>query len=112
MYAREYIRNDDIGVLFKQHRFSLDSNYEKKSLEQEKNSNKDELQPAQQEKAISTSANKRKTQTTATDKHPSDPYRGVLFEISTGQQLSLPPATTTDGPQPGPSGFKRSCVSD
>ena len=104
MYAREYIRNDDIGVLFKQHGFSLDYNYETKSFEQKKNSNREELQPAQRGKAISTSATKRKTQATAADKHPSGPSRAVLFEISTEQQLCLPPTTTNNEPQPGPSG--------
>ena len=112
MYAREYIRNDDIGVLFKQHGFSLDYNYETKSFEQKKNSNREELQPAQRGKAISTSATKRKTQATAADKHPSGPSRAVLFEINTEQQLCLPPTTTNNEPQPGPSGFKRLRVSD
>ena len=40
MYAPEYIRNDDIGVLFKQHGFSLD---ETRNFEQKKNSNKGRL---------------------------------------------------------------------
>ena len=83
MYAREYIRDDNIGVSFKRHGFSLNYNYKTNSFEQENITNKEELQLAHQGKAISTSANKRKKQT-----------------------------TTTDEPQPGPSGFKRSRVSD
>jgi hypothetical protein len=112
MYAREYIRDDNIGVLFKRHKFSLNCNYKTKSFEPEIITNKKELQPAQWGKSISTSPNKRRAQTTTTDEPQPGPSRAVSFEISAEQQLCLPPTTTTDEPQPGPSGFKRSRVSD
>jgi ankyrin repeat protein len=40
MYAREYIRNDNIGVLFKQHGFSLDNNYKEKVSSKRKSQTK------------------------------------------------------------------------
>ena len=77
MYAREYIRNDTIGVLFKQHGF-LNYNYETKSFEPNITTTK-EIQPAQRGKAISTSTNKKRQQTTPTDETPPGPSRAVSY---------------------------------
>ena len=109
MYARDYTRNDNIGVSFKRHGFSLKYNDETKSYEPE--NIRKEIQPAQRGKAILSSTNKKRTQTTTTDEPQPGPSRAVLFDTNTGHQLCLP-QTTTDEPQPGPSGFKRSRVSD
>ena len=109
MYAREYIRDDNIGVSFKRHGFSLNYNYETKKYEPD--TIRKEIQPTQRGKAISSSTNKKTTQTAATDEPQPGPSRTVSFNTSTGHQLCLPP-TTTDEPQPGPSGIKRSRVSD
>jgi hypothetical protein len=108
-YARDYIRDDEIGVLFKKHGFSLNYNYETKKYEPD--IIRKEIQPTQRGKAISFSTNKKSTQTAATDEPQPGPSRNVLFNTSTGHQLCLQP-TTTDEPQPGPSGIKRSRVSD
>ncbi len=112
-YARDYIRDDDIGVLFKKHGFSLKYNYETKSYEPGNITTTKEIQPAQRGKSNSTATNIKRQQTTTTDELPPGPSRAVSFEISRGQQLCLPPTTSTaDEPQPGPSGFKRSRVID
>ena len=62
-YARDYIRDDEIGVLLKKHGFSINYNYETKKYELE--TIRKEIQPRQRGKAISTSTNKKRTQTTA-----------------------------------------------
>jgi hypothetical protein len=108
-YARDYIRDDEIGVLLKKHGFSLNYNYETKKYEPD--TIRKEIQPTQGGKAISSSTIKKRTQTTVTDEPQPGPSRAVSFNTNTGHQLCLPPATT-DEPQPGPSGIKRSCVSD
>jgi hypothetical protein len=112
-YARDYIRDDEIGVLFKKHGFSLKYSYETKSYEPGNSTTTKEIQPAQREIAISTSTNIKRHQTPTTDELSQGPSRAVSFKINKEQQLCLPPKTSTaDKPHPGPSGFKRSRVSN
>ena len=57
-YARDYIRDDEIGVLFKKHGFSLNYNYETKKYEPD--TIRKEIQPTQRGKAISFSSKKKR----------------------------------------------------
>ena len=74
-FARDYIRDDEIGVLFKKDGFSLNYNYETKEYEPE--TIRKEIQPAQRGKALSSLIKKKRTQTTATDEPQPCPSRAV-----------------------------------
>jgi hypothetical protein len=113
MYAREYIRDDNIGMLFKRHKYSLNYNYKTRSFEPEITSNKEKLQPTQHGKSFSSTARKIMASTTTTDEPQPGQSRAVSFEINTEQQLFLPQTTPCkQDPRPDTSGFKRSRVSD
>ena len=111
MYALEYIRDDNIGVLFKIHNFSLKYNYKTRCFEPEITANKTELQPTMHEKCISSTTRKKTTPTTTNEPQPC-PSKAVSFKINTERRLCLPQTTPCQqDPQPY-SRFKRSRGSD
>ena len=87
-YARDYIRDDEIGVLFKKHGFSLQYNYETKIYEPGNITTTKEIQPAK--RGNFTSPTTREVSATTTTEPQTIPYRTVSFESSAEQQLNSP----------------------
>ena len=111
MLAREYILDDNIGVLFKIHNFSLKYNYKTRCFEPEITANKTELQPTMHEKCISSTTLKSTTPTTTNEPQPGT-SKAVSFKINTERRLCLPQTRPCQqDPQPY-SRFKRSRGSD
>ena len=91
MYARDYIQENKIYVMFKKHGFSLQYNYETQSYEPGNITTTKEIQPANRGNFTSTI----EVSTTTTTEPQTIPYRTVSFESSAEQQLNSPRSTSS-----------------